>query len=216
MGAAGSARVLIYDAAIVRLTAGWYRAVLERLPRGCRLLDVGIGTGSALLANADLVVDKDVCASPASTWTPPTCGAAIARIAKAGLGRSHRRPARVRLRSPRRPLRRGLLQRQLHAAARPAGGAAARLLAAGAGRAACTSRRPSSTSARAPSRSLKPLLRLATTIDFGRVTYEADFRRALAAGGVELEELVALDGGRRRSSVLAVARGLWKNVAGDR
>src|SRR5205085_5266508 len=30
---------------------------------------------------------------------------------------------------------------------------------------------------------LKPLLRLLTTIDFGRVTYEADFRRALAAGG---------------------------------
>src|SRR5512141_1804771 len=37
------------------MTASWYRAVLERLPPGCRLLDVGIGTGSALVANAALL-----------------------------------------------------------------------------------------------------------------------------------------------------------------
>jgi hypothetical protein len=36
-------RGAIYDAAIVGMTAGWYRAVLERLPAGCRLFDVGIG-----------------------------------------------------------------------------------------------------------------------------------------------------------------------------
>ena len=48
-------RARIYDAAIVHMTAAWYRAVLERQPPGCRLLDVGIGTGSALLANAAFV-----------------------------------------------------------------------------------------------------------------------------------------------------------------
>ena len=53
---------------------------------------------------------------------------------------------------------------------------------------------------------VKPLLRTLTTIDFGRVTYEHDFRRVLAAAGVTLDELVQLDNGKRRSSVLAVAR----------
>ena len=56
---------------------------------------------------------------------------------------------------------------------------------------------------------LKPLLRLVTTIDFGRVTYERDFRRALADGGMTLEALEVLDGGGRRSGVLAVAAPTW-------
>ena len=44
---------LIYDIVIVKMTALWYRSVLDRLPRGARVLDIGIGTGSALAANAD-------------------------------------------------------------------------------------------------------------------------------------------------------------------
>src|SRR5690348_13630963 len=60
MGLVSRARASIYDAAIVRMTADWYRAVLTRLPAGSRLLDIGIGTGSALLANADMLVSKDL------------------------------------------------------------------------------------------------------------------------------------------------------------
>ena len=41
-------RAALYDLAIVPLTASWYEAVLTRLARGCRLLDVGIGTGLLL------------------------------------------------------------------------------------------------------------------------------------------------------------------------
>ena len=47
---------LIYDVIIVNMTARWYAAVLAQLgahlPAGARVLDVGIGTGSALAANA--------------------------------------------------------------------------------------------------------------------------------------------------------------------
>ena len=53
---------------------------------------------------------------------------------------------------------------------------------------------------------LKPLLRLLTTIDFGRVTYGADFRRALAAGGETIEAFEVLNEGTRRSGAPAVSR----------
>src|SRR5689334_5523596 len=53
-------RGAVYDAAIVGMTADWYRAVLDRLPIGCRLLDVGIGTGAALVANAERIRAKDL------------------------------------------------------------------------------------------------------------------------------------------------------------
>ncbi len=53
-------RSWIYDRALLPLTRGWYREVLGRLPRGARLLDVGIGTGGALAKNAALVHERDL------------------------------------------------------------------------------------------------------------------------------------------------------------
>jgi hypothetical protein len=37
------------------VTSAWYREVLSRLPQGTQLLDVGIGTGAALVSCADLL-----------------------------------------------------------------------------------------------------------------------------------------------------------------
>lgn len=194
----------IYDAAISRMTAGWYRAVLERLPSPCRLLDVGIGTGSALLANADCLAAKDIRVTGIDIDADylQRCRAEIAR-----LGLADRVEARLEsvydhrggpyeavyfsasfmlLPDPARALRHvaGLLVPDGHLFF-------------------------TQTFEQRPSRAMeivKPLLRLVTTIDFGRVTYEADFRRALTAGGIELEEFTTLEQGRRRSSVLVVAR----------
>ncbi len=53
-------RGLIYDHTFAKLTINWYRAVLERLPDGAEVLDVGIGTGGAVIANADLIRDKNL------------------------------------------------------------------------------------------------------------------------------------------------------------
>jgi ubiquinone/menaquinone biosynthesis C-methylase UbiE len=53
-------RAWIYDRIFLHLTSGWYREVLRRLPRGACMLDVGIGTGSALARNAALVNERDL------------------------------------------------------------------------------------------------------------------------------------------------------------
>lgn len=52
----------------------------------------------------------------------------------------------------------------------------------------------------------KPMLRTLTTIDFGKVTYEDDFRAELATAQVDLLEMARLGGNRARSYHLAVAR----------
>jgi SAM-dependent methyltransferase len=204
MNAARRARAFVYDAAIVSLTAGWYRAVLERLPSGCRLLDVGIGTGTALLAHSALIKQKGlrvvgVDIDPAYV---ERCKEAIARAelddsieARLESIYDHRggpydaayfSGSFMLLPDPPAALR--------HVAAllKPAGHfyftqtfehERSRMLEV-----------------------LKPLLRLMTTIDFGRVTYEAEFTAALAAAEVQIEECEVLHTGKRRSAALVIAR----------
>jgi len=48
----------VYDALIISMTRKWYCAVLTRLEEGSRVLDVGIGTATALVKNAQLVKEK--------------------------------------------------------------------------------------------------------------------------------------------------------------
>ena len=50
----------IYDFVIVSMTSVWYKEVLTRLPKGARILDVGIGTGTSLCKNATLVLEKEI------------------------------------------------------------------------------------------------------------------------------------------------------------
>jgi SAM-dependent methyltransferase len=53
-------RAWIYNKALMGLTPKWYAEVLNRLPAGAGLLDVGIGTGGALLRNAALIQSKNL------------------------------------------------------------------------------------------------------------------------------------------------------------
>lgn len=50
----------IYDIAFVGLSTKWYREVLELLKPRSRVLDVGIGTGMALINNKDLIEEKKI------------------------------------------------------------------------------------------------------------------------------------------------------------
>ncbi len=197
-------RAALYDAAIVPMTADWYAAVLARLPVGCRLLDVGIGTGAALLAHASLLLEKD-----ARVTGIDIDAAYIDRCRDAVSNRNlsdrieallvsvydhHGGPYDVvyfsgsfmLLPDPARALH--------HVAS----------MLAPDGRIYFTQTFEHRRSALVEL--AKPLLRVVTTIDFGRVSYESEFRHALAAAGVRIEEQVVLHAGSRRSSVLVEAR----------
>jgi SAM-dependent methyltransferase len=202
MGAVDRARAKIYDAAIVGLTAGWYREVLERLPAGARLLDVGIGTGSALLANAGLLAGRDIRVTGVDIDA-----AYIERCRRAVAERNLAARIEPRLESVY-DHRGGPYEAAYFSASfmllpdPPRALHHVRTLLVPGARIYFTQ-----TFEHERSRAvevLKPLLKLVTTIDFGRVTYEPEFRRALAAGGVAIEELETIGAGKRRSSVLAV------------
>jgi len=50
----------VYDFLIVKMTTKWYRVVLGRLSSGDRVLDIGIGTASALLDNELILTNKNI------------------------------------------------------------------------------------------------------------------------------------------------------------
>ena len=197
-------RAWIYDRAILPLTASWYAEVLGRVPERARLLDVGIGTGGALVAHAELVRAKRL------------------RIHGIDVDAAYVRRCRDRI-------ERAGLEDRVHVAVEPfdahLGGpyeaiyfsgsfmllpdpiAAirhARRLLADDGLAYFTQTFEHRRSVLAER--VKPWLRHLTTIDFGRVTYEDDFRAAITAGGAEVVEMITLKEGARRSARLAIAR----------
>ncbi|WP_349264141.1 class I SAM-dependent methyltransferase [Longimicrobium sp.] len=197
-------RSLIYDTLILRLTSRWYAEVLRRVPAGAALLDVGIGTAGALLANANVVERKqlrvtglDVDADYVQRARRRLQDSAIAGRVEVRLesvydhrggpyGAVYFSGSFMLLPEPERALR--------HCAA----------LLEPDGRIYFT--QTFQTRRVRWMETLKPLLKRVTTIDFGRVTYEDDFRAQVLAAGLELEELTVLARHGSRASCLAVAR----------
>lgn len=195
-------RAWIYDRAILPLTTKWYAEVLGRLPAKARLLDVGIGTGSALVRNKALLEEKDI------------------RVVGVDIDKDYVEKARAQV------AEHGLAGRvdvQLQSIYDHHGGpydaayfsasfmlmpdppAVLRhvqtLLAPG-GRIYFTQTFQDKKSALMEK--AKPLLGKVTTIEFGRVTYEEDFRKTVDDGGVSLVDLVTMDTSGSRSYRLAV------------
>lgn len=197
-------RARLYDAAIVGLTRSWYGAVLERLPRGCRLLDVGIGTGGALLANASALREKDlrVVGVDIDAAYVARCRRAVSRA-----GLAERIETRLESIDEHRggPYEAAYFSASFMLLPDPPGSLrhVRTLLAPG----SSVYFTQTFEHQRAPVTELvKPLLRRVTTIDFGRVTYENDFLRTLAEGGAEVTDTQPIGSGQRRSARLIVAR----------
>ncbi len=196
-------RSTIYNALISKLTAGWYAAVLGLVAAGARVLDVGVGTGRALLANRATLVDKDV------------------HVTGIDIDRSYVETARAAV------LRAGLADRvevRLESVYDHSGGpydaiyfsasfmllpdpVAAlehvKTLLAVDGRLYFTQTFEHERSG--SMERLKPMLRVLTTIDFGQVTYEDDFLETLARGRVSVVENQTIESRRKRSYKLIVA-----------
>ncbi|MDI5986027.1 class I SAM-dependent methyltransferase [Halomonas sp. M4R5S39] len=199
-------RSLLYDTLILRLTARWYAEVVERLPEDAALLDVGIGTAGALLANAERVLQKRL------------------RVAGIDIDGDYVERARRRLRDS------SLAERaevRLESVYDHQGGpydavyfSASFMLLPEPERALrhCAGMLTSGgrlyftlTIQQQPSRfmeRLKPMLKRLTSIDFGRVTYEEAFKSQLDAAGLALEEFTLLSRHGGRASCLAVAKPL--------
>lgn len=204
MSAPPSFRGWVYDRVMAGMTSDWYRAVLHRLPDGARMLDVGIGTGAALVRCADLVRAKRLEVVGLDI-DPDYLGRCRGEVRRAGLA------SQVDVRDASVYDHRGGPYDAVYFSASlmllPDPVAAivhtAEQLAPGGMLFATQTfqRRRSALLERA-----KPMVRHVTTIHFGRVTYEEEFRLAFEAAGVELLELVTIGGTRNFSFRLAVAR----------
>ena len=53
-------RAWIYDFMFHNLSKDWYRFIVNALPQNTRLLDVGVGTGSSLLSQVDLLKARSI------------------------------------------------------------------------------------------------------------------------------------------------------------
>lgn len=197
-------RSAIYNLLIPRLTSQWYAVVMRRLPDEAALLDVGIGTAGALLANSDTVREKglvitgiDIDADYIKHARRALRDSSLADRAEARLESIYDHTGGpydaiyfsasfMLLPDPEGALR------HCHSLLKPDG------------RVFFTQ-----TFQTCPSRWMerfKPLLRRITTIDFGRVTYEEAFREQVAGAGFVIDEFTTLGRHGTRASVLAIAR----------
>jgi len=194
----------IYDKAIAPMTAGWYASVLKRLEHGSRVLDIGIGTGAALVVNASLLDSKDVHVTGIDIDAAYVERCRETVVAHGLAGRVEARLQSVYDHTGG-PYDAAYFSGSFMLLPDPVAAlrhVASLLTPEGAVWFTQTFEHERSWIVER----LKPALRFVTSIDFGGVTYERDFLEAIAAAGLHAVEKTALHAGRARSSVLVVAK----------
>mmetsp|Transcript_5388 Transcript_5388/g.10585 ORF Transcript_5388/g.10585 Transcript_5388/m.10585 type:complete len:242 (-) Transcript_5388:79-804(-) len=194
-----TARADIYDLLLARTTASWYAAVLPRQDPGSRLLDVGIGTATALVRNKEIISQQHLSVvgiDPEREYVTK----ATRVIAHAGLGDA----VKVHCLSIFQPgLRAAFAGKARFDAAYFSGSLPLMPDPAAALRCAAAMIKPggklyiTQTFQNVPSplmARLKPLLRRFTSVDFGRVAYAADVQTMAARAGLVVLEDSPLPG----------------------
>lgn len=197
-------RAWIYDKAVVWLTREWYAAVIERVPQNARILDVGVGTGGALVANALGVRTKGLRVLGVDI-DGDYIRQCQERVDDAGL-HEHVRVARISIMDVEETgfdaiyfSASFMLMPDPPAVLKHVLG----LLNEG-GIVYFTQTFEGKKSKFAET--VKPMLHKITTIQFGAVTYQAEFLKFLEGEGLTVLENVRLNGNDRRSGHLIVAR----------
>ena len=204
-------RAWIYDRALLPLTTSWYREVLDRMPQGSRLLDIGIGTGGALANNASVVRDKelnvvgiDIDADYVRRARERLHQAGLSDLVTVelesvydfvedGFDGAYFSASFMILPDPVRALRHVSEQLGPH------------------GRIFFTQ---TFHDRKSPvMEKVKPLLKTITTVEFGKVTYEEDFLATLAEAGVEVVEHRTLESKRNASYRLVVGQPITSEAA---
>lgn len=187
----------VYDIMIVHMTSRWYAAVIECLPAKARVLDIGIGTASALVANRDEVSAKQL-AVVGVDYEASYIARAEAVVKDAGLyDRVDLVCASVydvSLQSlSAAPFDVAYFSGSISLMPDPPGAlkAVARLLRPG-GRIYVTQTfqrvAPPGFSV------IKPLLKYVTTVDFGQLTFEADLLKMVKDAGMRIERNEVIPG----------------------
>ncbi|KCV71865.1 hypothetical protein H696_01277 [Fonticula alba] len=212
-------RAAIYDAAIVWFTSEWYRTVLEKLPAKSSVLDVGVGTAAALLNNISIINERQL------------------RIKGVDIDADYIARAQDLIRDKNASGLVNVEHMSIYDYFLPPGGqrfdavyfsgsfmllpdpsaallhVKANLLKEG-GLLYFTQ-----TFERRRSflvETIKPLLRVITTIDFGRATYYDEFARQLSAAGFKItaeEEIGSESGGGGRGNVMLITAAEAESVA---
>lgn len=196
-------RAWIYDRVFPGLTGGWYHEVLKRVPHDARLLDVGIGTGSAVLRNAALLKERNlhVLGVDIDNAYLRRC---LKRVAAAGL-EDYVTPRLESIYDHRGgPYDAVYFSASFMVLTDPVAALrhVADLLSPG-GRIYFTQ---TIHTKRAPvMERLKPMLHRLTTIQFGRVTYEHELADVVRKAGLHLGEWITLGQARNLCFCLAIA-----------
>lgn len=198
----------VYDFLIVHMTRRWYAAVLERLDDGSRVLDIGIGTATALARNRELVLQKGV-RFVGIDYERRYVTKAQQVVAKAGLESL----VTVHCLSIYHPqLRNALAGKAAFDAAYFSGSLTLMPDPPAALKVAAMMLKPGGVvyvtqtfqNRPAPVMTwLKPLLRRFTSVDFGRLTYLTEVQKIAAAAGMEILEDAPVPGSIDNSSQTA-------------
>ena len=188
------AAAAVYDVLIVKMTTRWYASVLKDLDRSSNLLDVGIGTATALRNNKSHVDAKDLRVAGVDH------DARYIKAAERRIAGDAKLKGRVSV------VCASVYDGQVLAALRPKGGFDAAYFSGSltlmpdpveALQAVAAVVRPGGRiyvtqtyqkQATSVMRVVKPLLKYVTTIDFGRLTSTAEAERIFRASELELVE----------------------------
>lgn len=207
------ARSFIYDKAIAPVTSTWYYELLQHLPEGSHLLDIGIGTGASLVANSSVLRAKEITVEGVD-YESAYVTACKSAVSKAGLGKYvtvHR--ANIYDFSPKgdRLFDNVYFSGSFMVLPRPVEALKKvidLMVDREDGRIYFT--QTFELKKNKWMEWLKPKLQRLTSIDFGQVTYEEDFEEILHQGGVVIEKSEVIEDGNRvegvRESRLIVAR----------